>query len=118
MGTRRVVGGVQTILGAGGAIGTELAESLQTRGNQCVWLVVIPLVRRDETVSADISNLGQTISAVTGSTIVHLVVVSNTILESGGAVASNQSNAIEACKRADARLIFRQRLHVRKVMDP
>jgi nucleoside-diphosphate-sugar epimerase len=60
-----------------------------------------------EAVSADVSNLDQTVSAVAGSTIVHLVVG----LKYDAGVWSElwpriMSNVIEACKRANAKLIF------------
>ena len=60
-----------------------------------------------EAVSADVSNLDQTVSAVAGSTIVHLVVG----LKYDEGVWRElwpriMSNVIEACKRANAKLIF------------
>jgi len=60
-----------------------------------------------EAVSADVSNLDQTVSAVAGSTIVHLVVG----LKYDVGVWCElwpriMSNVIEACKRANAKLIF------------
>jgi nucleoside-diphosphate-sugar epimerase len=99
---------MQTILGAGGAIGTELAREL-VRARQPVRLVARnpKPVEGAETVSADISNLDQTIKAVSGSTVVHLVVG----LKYDHKVWRElwpriMYNAIEACKRAKAKLIF------------
>jgi nucleoside-diphosphate-sugar epimerase len=100
---------MQTILGAGGAIGTELVRELaQTRRP-------VRLVGRNpkrvqgatETVSADISDLDQTISAVSGSTVVHLVVGLKYDVSVWRELWPRiMGNAIEACKRANAKLIF------------
>ena len=66
---------MQTILGAGGAIGTELAREL-ARARQPARLVARnpKPIAGAQTVSADISDLDQTVKAVAGSTVVHLVV--------------------------------------------
>jgi nucleoside-diphosphate-sugar epimerase len=100
---------MQTILGAGGAIGVELVKVLAGAGEQ------VRLVGRNpkltpgatETVSADITDLDQTIRAVSGSTVVHLLIG----LKYDANVWREQwprimHNAIEACKQASARLIF------------
>ena len=100
---------MQTILGAGGAIGTELVRELaQTR--QQVRLVgrnptLVP--GATEAVSADISKLDQTIQAVSGSTVVYLLVGLKYDVKVWGELwPSIMRNAIEACKRAKSRLIF------------
>lgn len=97
-----------TILGAGGPISNELVKILSARG------VPIRLVSRNpsstprtEVVSADISDQDQAIRAVAGSSIVHLLVG----LKYDVKVWQEQwprimANTIEACKRAQARLIF------------
>jgi nucleoside-diphosphate-sugar epimerase len=100
---------MQTIIGAGGAIGTELVRELaQTRRP-------VRLVGRNpkrvqgatETVSADISDLDQTIRAVSGSTVVHLVVGLKYDVSVWRELWPRiMGNAIEACKRANAKLIF------------
>jgi nucleoside-diphosphate-sugar epimerase len=100
---------MQTILGAGGAIGTELVREL-AHARQSVRLVgrnpkAVPGARA--VVSADISNLDQTVSAVSGSTVVYLLVG----LKYDSSVWRElwpriMDNAIEACKRANAKLIF------------
>jgi nucleoside-diphosphate-sugar epimerase len=60
-----------------------------------------------EAVSADISNLDQTISAVSGSTVVHLVVGLKYDVSVWRELWPRiMGNAIEGCKRANARLIF------------
>jgi len=97
-----------TILGAGGDIGGKLARLLAEK-NQPFRLVgrnPIPLPGA-ETLAADIADRGQTIRAVAGSNVVHLLV--------GVKYDRNvwqdlwpriMSNAIEACKRAGAKLLF------------
>jgi nucleoside-diphosphate-sugar epimerase len=100
---------MQTILGAGGAIGTELVKEL-ARAGQAVRLVgrtpkLVP--GATEALSADISDLGQTIRAVSGSSVVHLLVG----LKYDRRVWRQlwpriMGNAIEACKRANAKLLF------------
>jgi nucleoside-diphosphate-sugar epimerase len=60
-----------------------------------------------ETVSADISDLEQTIRAVAGSTVVHLLVGLKYDVKVWRELWPRiMTNAIEACKRANARLIF------------
>ena len=100
---------MQTILGAGGAIGTELLNELVRRQQP------VRLVGRNpkqvqgvaETVSADLSDLAQTISAVAGSTVVYLLVGLKYEVKVWRELWPRiMSNAIEACKLADAKLIF------------
>jgi nucleoside-diphosphate-sugar epimerase len=98
-----------TILGAGGAIGNELAELLARR-NQPFRLVgrnPRPAPRATETLAADLTDKEQTIRAVAGSSVVHLVVG----LKYDHKVWQEMwprimANAIEACKRAGAKLVF------------
>ena len=100
---------MQTILGAGGAIGTEVVRELAHR-RQPVRLVGRNPKRvqgATETVSADISNLEQTIRAVSGSTVVHLLVGLKYDFSVWRELWPRiMGNAIEACKRANAKLIF------------
>jgi nucleoside-diphosphate-sugar epimerase len=100
---------MQAILGAGGAIGTELLKELAYIGQP------VRLVGRNprlapgatEAVSADISNLDQTISAVSGSTVAYLVVGLKYDVGVWRELWPRiMSNAIEACKRANTKLIF------------
>jgi nucleoside-diphosphate-sugar epimerase len=100
---------MQTILGAGGTIGTELVlELANTR--QPVRLVarnpaLVP--GATETISADISKLEQTIQAVSGSTVVYLLVGLKYDIKVWRELWPRiMNNAIEACKRANAKLIF------------
>jgi nucleoside-diphosphate-sugar epimerase len=99
---------MQTILGAGGAIGTELVREL-ARARQPVRLVARnpKPVEGAEAVSANISNLDQTIEAVSGSTVVQLLVGLKYDLKVWRELWPRiMNNAIEACKRAKAKLIF------------
>ena len=63
---------MQTILGAGGAIGTELVRELARTRQQVRLVGRNPklVAGATEVVSADISNLDQTIRAVAGSNVV------------------------------------------------
>jgi nucleoside-diphosphate-sugar epimerase len=100
---------VITILGAGGAIGNELVKFLAER-KQPFRLVgrnprTIP--GATETVAADLTDRDQTIRAVAGSNLVHLLVglkYDHKVWEEMWPRV--MSNTIEACKRAGARLIF------------
>ena len=67
---------MQTILGAGGAIGTELVRELSQAGKKVRLVGRNPKLVQGatEAVSADISDLDQTIRAVSGSTVVHLLI--------------------------------------------
>jgi nucleoside-diphosphate-sugar epimerase len=99
---------MQTILGAGGAIGTELAREL-VRARQPLRLVARnpKPIEGAEAVSADLSNPDQTLAAVSGSTVVHLLVGVKYDLKVWRELWPRiMKNAIEACKRAKAKLIF------------
>ena len=100
---------MHTILGAGGSIGNELARELVRRGKQ------VRLVGRNprntdgsaEAVSADLSDPDRTIRAVSGSSVVYLLVGLKYDLRVWRALWPRvMQNSIEACKRANARLIF------------
>src|SRR5258708_5236077 len=99
---------MQTILGAGGAIGTELLDEL-LRARRPVRLVARnpKPVAGAETLSADLSSLDQAVRAVAGSSVVHLVVGLKYDSEIWRELWPRiMSNTIEACKRANAKLIF------------
>ena len=99
---------MHTILGAGGAIGVELVGALAKKGRR------IRLVSRKptpgasaEAVAADLADRDQTIGAVAGSQVAYLLVG----LKYDQRIWCElwpriMSNVIEACKRADAKLIF------------
>jgi len=100
---------MHTILGAGGAIGAELVQEL-ARAGQPVRLVgrnPTLVAGATEVLPADLSSLDQTVRAVSGSSVVYLLVG----LKYDLAVWRElwpiiMRNAIEACKRAQAKLIF------------
>src|SRR5438445_9554747 len=98
-----------TILGAGGAIGNELVKLLAAR-NQPFRLVgrnppEIP--GATETLAADLADKDQTTRAVAGSSVVHLLVGLKYDHKLWQEMWPRvMSNTIEACKRANAKLIF------------
>jgi len=99
---------VHTILGAGGPIGNGLAKELAAR-NITVRLVGRKPKPRDgaQIVSADLSDAKGTIDAVAGSSVVYLLAG----LKYQFGVWQQlwpliMDNVIEACKRANARLLF------------
>jgi len=100
---------MQTILGAGGAIGIELAKALQS------YTTEIRLVSRnpkkvndgDELFSADLLNYDDVQKAVTGSTVVYVTVG----FEYNIKVWSKKwpkliENVIKACKQHRCKLVF------------
>jgi nucleoside-diphosphate-sugar epimerase len=100
---------VITILGAGGAIANELVKVLAARKQP------FRLVGRNprsvpgaaETISADLSDREQTIRAVAGSIMVHLLVgLKYDHKLWAGMWPRIMANTVEACKRAGAKLIF------------
>ena len=98
-----------TILGAGGAIGNELAKLLAAKNQPFRLVGRKPKATpgASETVAADLTDKDQTVRAVAGSDVVHLLVG----LKYDRSVWQDMwprimSNTIEACKRAGARLIF------------
>src|SRR3981081_620303 len=98
-----------TILGAGGAIGSELVKELTAR-NEPIRLVsrnpkLVPGAA--EAVAADLSNLDDTVRAVSGSRVAFLLVgLKYDITVWRSLWPRIMRNAIEATKRANARLIF------------
>ena len=97
-----------TILGAGGPIGTELAKILAA-GNQQFRLVSrkpTPIAGA-EVLAADLADGEQCIRAVAGSRVVHLLVGLRYDLGVWRELWPRiMANTIEACKRAQANLIF------------
>ena len=98
-----------TILGAGGAIGNELVKLLaaHSRPFRLVGRHPVAAPGAAEVVSADLSDREQTVCAVAGSSIVHLLAGlpydHKVWAETWPRV---MANTIEACKRSSARLIF------------
>jgi nucleoside-diphosphate-sugar epimerase len=98
-----------TILGAGGAISDELVKALAGRKEplRLVSRNPKPVAGVAETVAADLSRLDDTVKAVSGSRIVFLVVGLKYDVKLWRALwPPIMRNAIEACKRANAKLIF------------
>jgi nucleoside-diphosphate-sugar epimerase len=100
---------VLTILGAGGAIGNELVNLLAAKNQPFRLVGRNPKVTSGatETVAADVTDRDQTVRAVAGSSVVHLLIG----LKYDRSVWRDMwprimRNTIEACKRADAKLIF------------
>src|SRR5712664_1036587 len=98
-----------TILGAGGAIGDELVKRLAAR-HQPIRLVsrnpkLVP--GATEAVAAELSRLDDAVRAVAGATIAFLVVGLKYDLKVWRELWPRiMRNAIEAAKRAKARLVF------------
>ena len=98
-----------TILGAGGAISNELVKLLAAT-NQPFRLVgrnPKPIPGATETLAADLTDRDQTVRAVAGSSVVHLLVglkYDHKLWQDVWPRIMN--NTIEACKRARAKLLF------------
>ena len=98
-----------TILGAGGVISDELVKLLVARKQpfRLVSRNPRPQAGAAETVSADLSDREQAIHAVAGSSIVYLLTGLKYDHKLWAEVWPKiMANTIEACKRADAKLIF------------
>lgn len=98
-----------TILGAGGAIGNHLAKLLAARQQpfRLVGRSPKPTPGATELVAADLTDREQTIRAVAGSSIVHLLVGLEYNLRVWREMWPRiMSNTIEACTRAGAKLVF------------
>jgi nucleoside-diphosphate-sugar epimerase len=110
---------LHTILGAGGAVGNELIKVLQ-RNNEKIRLVSRKPVSLPgtEAVAADVTNYEQTLHAIKGSDIVHLVVGLTYDLrvwkESWPKV---MTNVINACKETGSKLIFFDNVYMYGKMD-
>lgn len=97
-----------TILGAGGSIGNPLAQIL-AGGTEPLRLVSRhpKPTAGAEAVAADLSDREQTVRAVEGSSVVHLVVGLKYDLKVWQELWPKiMANTMEACKRAGARLVF------------
>jgi nucleoside-diphosphate-sugar epimerase len=97
-----------TVLGAGGPIANELTRILAAKGADVRLVSRNPKpFGRAELVAADLSDPEQAVRAVAGSELVHLMVG----LKYDFAVWRDlwpriMANTIEACKRAEAKLLF------------
>lgn len=97
-----------TILGAGGTIGSELARILAAEGRRYRLVSRNPKPTAGAaTFAADLADQNQAIQAVAGSTVVHLLVGLKYDLKIWEEFWPRiMGNVIEACKRAQAKLIF------------
>ena len=103
------MGGLQTILGAGGVIGLELARCLTGRADR------IRLVSRnpravnpgDELFAADLADPGRVLEAVRGSEVVYLTAgLPYDIRVWRARWPLIMRNTMDACERENARLVF------------
>ncbi len=99
---------MMAILGAGGAIGNELAGLLAQRDRPFRLVGRNPRpVGGAEVFAADLSDLRQTIAAVSGATVVCLLVGLKYDLATWKELWPRiMANTIEACKQTQAKLIF------------
>ena len=98
-----------TILGAGGAIGNELVTLLAAKNQPFRLVGRNPKATpgATETLAADLTDKDQTIRAVAGSSVVHLLVGLKYDHKLWQEMWPRvMSNTIEACKRARAKLLF------------
>jgi nucleoside-diphosphate-sugar epimerase len=110
-----------TILGAGGPIGTELARTLAARNRPFRLVGRNPKPVAGGTLfAADLSDRDQTIRAVAGSGVVYLLAGLKYNLGVWQELWPQiMANTIEACKRAEARLIFFDNVYMYgKVVGP
>src|SRR5580698_4534008 len=102
------VAAMTTILGAGGPIGNELAKILSARNRPFRLVGRNPRpVAGGSVFAADLADQEQTIRAVSGSTVVCLLAGLKYNFRIWRELWPRvMANTIEACKRAEARLIF------------
>jgi nucleoside-diphosphate-sugar epimerase len=100
---------MQTILGAGGIIGTELAKSLPEYTDSIRLVSRNPkkVNHTDDLVSADLLDAGRTLHAVQGSEVVYLTVgLPYNIKTWQSQWPIVMKNVIDACKKQNAKLVF------------
>lgn len=98
-----------TILGAGGPISNELVKILLAKGAplRLVSRHPRPAMPGTETLAADVSDREQMVRAVAGSSVVHLVIGLKYDVKVWQELWPRiMANAIEAAKRAGAKLLF------------
>ena len=113
--------GIETILGAGGPIGNELAKILAARNRPFRLVGRNPRpVAGGALFPADLADREQTIQAVAGSTVVCLLAGLKYNLGVWQELWPQiMANTIEACKRAEAKLIFFDNVYMYgKVVGP
>lgn len=99
---------MHAILGAGGAVGTELARELLAAGKPVRLVGRNPRpVTGAQTFAADLADRGKCIEAVAGAKIAYLLAGLKYDTAAWRELWPRiMANAIEACKRAGARLVF------------
>src|SRR5580698_525637 len=100
---------MQTILGAGGTIGTELAKSLKNYTDQIRVVGRTPkkVNDSDELFPADLTDVAQVDKAIAGSDIVYLTIGFEYKLKIWQKNWPKLMSAvIESCKKHDAKLVF------------
>ncbi|MBC6990585.1 NAD-dependent epimerase/dehydratase family protein [Hymenobacter sp. BT491] len=100
---------MQTILGAGGAIGTELARELRhyTDRVRLVGRKPVAVNPTDELFSADLTNAAQVERAVAGSDVVYLTVGYEYNRRVWRAKwPATMRNVLDACQKHQAKLVF------------
>ena len=106
---------MQTILGAGGAIGTELAKALPkfTDNIRLVSRNPKPVNEGDELLPADLTKSSEVDKAVAGSEIVYLVVGFEYNIKVWRAQwPALVRNVIDACKKHGCKLVFFDNIYV------
>ena len=100
---------MQTILGAGGPIGTELAKALKTYTDKIRIVSRSPkkINDTDELFAADLTNAVEVDKAIEGSEVVYITVGFEYKLKVWQKNwPALMSNAIESCKKHKAKLVF------------
>lgn len=101
--------GMQTILGANGAIGTELAKSLKEYTDQVKLVSRSPRKVNDGDMlhAADLTNRQEVFSAVAGSEVVYLTVGFHYDLKTWREQwPPLMKNVLDACERYETKLVF------------
>ena len=98
---------LHTILGAGGAVGSQLLPVLQHKERVRLVSRKAQSTANVESIGADVTNYQQTLNAVKGSDVVYLLVgLAYDIRVWKEAWPKIMSNAIDACKASGSKLIF------------
>ena len=99
---------MHTILGAGGSVSNELVKELQANHEPFRLVSRNPKkIAGGEWISADVHNKQSVIDAVNGSSVVYLLIgLKYDIRVWRESWPQIMSHAIEACKKANSKLIF------------
>ena len=113
---------MHAILGAGGAIGAGLVKELRHMRHRVRLVGRKPhrVEGAHEILSADLANMDQTVRAIEGAKVVHLIVgLKYDVKIWRDLWPLIMSNTIEACKRVNAKLIFFDNVYMYgKVIGP